>query len=64
MGCLERIHEHGNPHWEFGFIAKPNSGRVKVVMISPQPARWIYGKKTEAAFCFNMKQRRSNRMRF
>jgi hypothetical protein len=44
MGCLERIHEHGNPHWEFGFIAEPNSGRAKVVMKSLQPARRICGK--------------------
>jgi len=44
MGCWEQTHEHGNPQWEFDFIVKQNSGRVKVVMISSQPARWICGK--------------------
>jgi hypothetical protein len=44
MGCLERIYEQGNPQWEFDFIVKPNSRRAKAVMISSQPARWIYGK--------------------
>ena len=44
MGCWERIHEHGNQRRKFGFIVKPNSRRVKVVMISSQPARWICGK--------------------
>jgi hypothetical protein len=50
MGCSEQIHEHGNPQWEFDFIVKPNSRRAKAVMISPQPARWIYGKKQRLHF--------------
>lgn len=44
MDCWEQTRQPANRQWVFDFIVKPNSGRVKVMMISSQPARWICGK--------------------
>jgi hypothetical protein len=44
MGCREQIHQPSDRRRKFCFVAKPNSGRAKIVTISSQPARRICGK--------------------
>jgi hypothetical protein len=47
MGCREKTRQPTNRQLVFDFIAKPNSGRAKVVMKSLQPARQICGKNKD-----------------